>query len=317
VNAADTDGTISKVEYYRGGTTLIGTSTTAPFSLNWNSVAAGTYSVTAKAYDNFNVSTTSSAISIKVNAAPTISITSPANAATFNNAPTSVTINTNATDSDGTISKVEFYSNGGLIGTITASPFNYTWNSVAAGTYSLTAKATDNNGGVTTSSAVSITVNSGSNVCANIPQYSTTATYVDGSQVQNVGNYYQCKPYPYTGWCNNPAYAPGTTTYWPDAWTLLGSCTGRMGAGKEVVQMDFYPNPAQSSVVINFNSVNEGTANVMITDMYSKKVMETDMSVVAGSNSVELNLENVFNGIYMVTITKGNDKIVKQLVISK
>jgi len=317
VNAADTDGTISKVEYYKSGTTLIGTSTTSPFSLTWSSVAAGTYSVTAKAYDNYNAATTSSAISIKVNAAPTISISSPTTGTTYNNPPATVAITANAADSDGSISKVEFYSNGSLIGTVTSSPFNYSWTNVAAGTYSLTAKATDNNGGITTSSAVSITVSSGNNVCANIPQYSTSATYVDGSQVQNVGNYYQCKPYPYTGWCNISAYEPGTTAYWQDAWILLGSCSAKMGATKEVMSMDFYPNPAQSSVNLNFTSVSEGYANITITDMYSKQVMATELNVVSGNNSVALNVSDVMNGIYMVTIIKGNDTIVKQLVISK
>ena len=72
-NAADPDGSISKVEYYRGGTTLIGTSTVSPFAYTWNSVTSGSYSLTAKAYDNDGGTTTSSPISISVNpAAPSV-----------------------------------------------------------------------------------------------------------------------------------------------------------------------------------------------------------------------------------------------------
>jgi uncharacterized protein (DUF608 family) len=78
-------------------------------------------------------------------APPTVSITSPANGATFT-APASVTINAAAADSDGTVSKVDFYRGTTLLGTDTSSPYSYSWTNVAAGSYILTAKATDNGG---------------------------------------------------------------------------------------------------------------------------------------------------------------------------
>src|SRR5687768_12195270 len=40
--------TLSKVEFFRG-TTLIGTDTSAPYSINWNNVPQGNYTLTAKA----------------------------------------------------------------------------------------------------------------------------------------------------------------------------------------------------------------------------------------------------------------------------
>jgi endoglucanase len=92
-----------------------------------------------------------------VNVAPSVSITSPANNASFA-AGSTITISANATDSDGSISKVEFFRGATLIGTSTAGPYSFSWTNAAAGTYSLTAKATDNAGAVTTSAAVSITV---------------------------------------------------------------------------------------------------------------------------------------------------------------
>ncbi len=92
------------------------------------------------------------------NNAPTCSITSPADGATFT-AGDNVTINADASDSDGTVTKVEFYEGANKLGEDTSSPYSYTWNSVSQGSYSLTAKATDNDGATTTSSAVGITVN--------------------------------------------------------------------------------------------------------------------------------------------------------------
>jgi hypothetical protein len=92
------------------------------------------------------------------NNTPSVSITSPADGADFN-APATITINAMATDIDGTISKVEFYQGSALLGTDTTPPYSYTWNNVTDGNYILTAKATDDEGAVSTSSAVHITVN--------------------------------------------------------------------------------------------------------------------------------------------------------------
>jgi RHS repeat-associated protein len=91
------------------------------------------------------------------NAAPTVSITSPAANATFT-APASITLTANAQDTDGTVTQVQYFANASPIGTATASPYSFNWTNVAAGTYSLTAVATDNVGATTTSAPVPITV---------------------------------------------------------------------------------------------------------------------------------------------------------------
>ncbi|MBI4659123.1 MAG: hypothetical protein HY735_09800 [Verrucomicrobia bacterium] len=93
-----------------------------------------------------------------VNRLPSISVIAPAANAAFT-APANMTITVSASDPDGTISKVEFYSAKKLIGTADASPFSFTWSNVAAGSYSLTAKATDNSGGISTSTPVMVAVN--------------------------------------------------------------------------------------------------------------------------------------------------------------
>ena len=110
------------------------------------------------------------------NASPTISITSPTDGNSSFTAPASIIINATALDSDGTVSGVEFYQGATKLGpTDTTSPYTYTWSSVAAGSYSLTAKATDNDGAVTTSTAVNITVKSGANLKAQYQAGTTTS----------------------------------------------------------------------------------------------------------------------------------------------
>ncbi|MCB2378518.1 Ig-like domain-containing protein [Hymenobacter sp. BT635] len=192
--AADTDGTVAKVEFYNGAT-LLGTDTSSPYSYTWAGVAAGTYSLSAKATDNANATTTSAAVSVTVNAAgntpPTVSITAPANGATFT-APASVTITANAADANGTVSKVEFFQGTTKLGEDLTAPYSFSWSGVGAGTYSLTAKATDNAGAVTTSAAVSITVNggtSGTNLALNKPTTtSSTENTATGGTLAVDGN---------------------------------------------------------------------------------------------------------------------------------
>lgn len=89
--------------------------------------------------------------------APTVAITSPAEAASFT-APATVTINADATDASG-INNVSFYNGGTLLGTANTAPYTFKWLHVAAGQYSLTAKAANNKGITTTSIPVDIVVN--------------------------------------------------------------------------------------------------------------------------------------------------------------
>jgi len=93
------------------------------------------------------------------NQPPAVSITSPANGASYT-APASIVINATASDSDGSITKVEFYQGTTLLNNDVASPYTFTWSNVAAGSYTLTAKAYDNASpaAVTTSTPINITI---------------------------------------------------------------------------------------------------------------------------------------------------------------
>lgn len=64
-SASETGGTISKVEFFNGST-LLGTDTTSPYTFTWANVAAGSYSLTAEAFDAANVTATSTAVPITV-----------------------------------------------------------------------------------------------------------------------------------------------------------------------------------------------------------------------------------------------------------
>jgi hypothetical protein len=91
------------------------------------------------------------------NQAPTVALTSPSNGASFTS-PAKITLAANAADSDGRVVKVEFFNGATKLGEDTSAPYTTQWNSGAAGSYTLTARVTDNAGAATTSSPVIITV---------------------------------------------------------------------------------------------------------------------------------------------------------------
>ncbi|HCO61741.1 MAG TPA: hypothetical protein DIT58_16305 [Porticoccaceae bacterium] len=68
-----------------------------------------------------------------------------------------ITLEANASDSDGHIQSVEFYSNGSLLGIVNQAPYIYNWSETTVGTHVLTAVATDNEG-LTTSADIEVAV---------------------------------------------------------------------------------------------------------------------------------------------------------------
>lgn len=73
-------------------------------------------------------------------------------------APATIPLSVIATDSDGQVVSVEYFANGQSIGTATQAPFGFNWTGVAAGQYTVTAKATDNNAQTNTSQARTVAV---------------------------------------------------------------------------------------------------------------------------------------------------------------
>jgi subtilisin family serine protease len=91
------------------------------------------------------------------NLQPEVSITQPMAGAPFQ-APATIAIAATASDPDGTIARVEFFADGQSIGVDTTSPYGGQWPGVGPGAYTLTAVATDNEGGTRTSAGVQIFV---------------------------------------------------------------------------------------------------------------------------------------------------------------
>ena len=324
-NAADADGTISKIEFFNG-TTLLNSDATAPYSFAWTNVTTGTYNITAKATDNLGATTTTAAVSVTVTStadtqAPTVSLTSPANGATYN-AAASINIAANASDNVG-VTKVEFYNGTTLLTSDATAPYAFTWTNVAAGNYSITAKAYDASGNTKTSTAVSVTVNTvTTGGCTGIAQYVENGGYVAGSKVQNAGSQYECKPYPYSGWCNGAAwaYGAGTGAYWTDAWTLVGSCNARIANdnARGTVNDNLLtnaPNPFTTNTDIEVNVAESGEVSLVVFDKEGKLVATiSEGTLSAGSHRFNFNTSLLNPGMYIVKCTTSNGVITRKIV---
>jgi len=93
-----------------------------------------------------------------VNALPSVSLTSPGSNAAFK-APANIPLAVQAADTDGSIANVEYFYGTTFITSLSAPPYSFVWTEVPQGTYALTARVTDNLGGVMTSVTVNVTVN--------------------------------------------------------------------------------------------------------------------------------------------------------------
>ncbi len=155
--ASDTQA-ISRVEFY-DGSTLIGTATTAPYSVSWDATAlpSGSRTLTARAYDAAgNMGLGNHAVTVDATP-PTVALTSPQGGAKIF---LSTTLQATAADDNHVVTQVVFYDGTTVIGTDTTAPYSMSWNTllVARGQHTLTARATDAAGNVTTSAGVIVTV---------------------------------------------------------------------------------------------------------------------------------------------------------------
>ena len=209
--AADSDGTVSNVEFFANGIS-IGVTNSSPYGVSWTPTAAGDYLLTAQATDDAGAVTTSGGrmITVRGNTAPTVALTSPATGASFI-APATVTVTADAADSDGTIASVEFFVNGSSIGGSTAAPYAATWNPSTPGDYTLTAIALDNNGAATTSASRTVSIRGNA-----APSVSLTAP------------------------------AAGASFIAPASWTITANAADSDGT---VASVEFFVNGASAGVV--------------------------------------------------------------------
>jgi len=156
--ASDNVG-VSKVEFLVDGV-LVGSDTTAPYAISLNSttLSNGSHTLVAKAYDAAGNVGTSSAVAFSISNA-TADTTPPTVSASESGSSGTITLSASASDNVG-VSKVEFWVDNVLKGTVLTPPYTLALNSttLSDGSHTLVAKAYDAAGNVGTSSAVAFSI---------------------------------------------------------------------------------------------------------------------------------------------------------------
>jgi chitinase len=238
------------------------------------------------------------------NTAPVVTLTAPTSGATFT-APATLTISATASDADGSVSKVGFYNGATLLSEVTAAPYTYTWSNVAAGSYTITAIATDNAGAATTSAGVTVTVNgtSGSGNCAGV------AAYQPYPMVYNLGDKVTYNGYLYES-LSNALYnvTPGTADWW---WKPLGACSASSiasaatNAATTIGGASVVPNPITGSQAQVLKYAEAGDQLVVeVQSVRGYAVMSRSYTAsVTGVNSITIQTTGLTKGIWIVKIT--------------
>jgi len=223
---------------------------------------------------------------------PTVSLTSPTTGSTFT-APATIGLAATASVSGSTISKVDFYNGSTLLGTDTSSPYSYSWTNVAAGNYSVTAKATAANGRTATTSAAAISV--------------TTSTGNGGTHVDN--------PYVGAKWYVNPdwsaraaAEAGGSkisnqpTAVWLDSIAAINADAGSgyttsmakhldnaLAQGATLAQFVIYDLPGRDCAALASN----GELGPTEIDRYKTEYIDAIAAIEANSKYSSIRIVNI------------------------
>jgi len=162
---------VTSVSWFDNGT-LIGSDTSSPYSITWNSATLGSHTITARATDGTSTinSTNIVIISVHPNQPPVISAVTNDQNVTQISVGSLLTYTAVATD-DGTVTNVEFLVDGVTRWNDRTSPFTFAWCDMTAGSHTLKAIASDDLGvKVTNSAAITVT---------NVPN--TTVLLANGS----------------------------------------------------------------------------------------------------------------------------------------
>jgi M6 family metalloprotease-like protein len=284
-NATDADGTIAKVEISQGANAPV-VKTTAPYTATFTNLPApapdGSIYFTVKAFDNMGATTSALIVGYK-NRLPNVAITAPVNNSSATSGST-INIATIANDVDGALAKVEFYNGTTRLGESTTAPYSFAIANAAIGTYTLTAKATDDLGQSTTSSAITVTV--AGSTCT-VAAWSSVPAYTTGNRVSKSGTVYEAK-----WWTQNNDPLTNSALY--DVWKVIGPCNARLSSVEALNAIALSPMPFSDELSV---TIQEEQAHIELYDLFGTKVAQ-----VNGSGIVTISTAAFAPGLYLCKV---------------
>ena len=307
-NASDPDGTIASIQFEVNGTAL-----TQGNNISWTPSAFGDYTIKVTATDDKGaIATDQINITIKQkidNQPPTVNISQPTEGQIFEQEIlTVITLSANASDSDGTISSIQFEVNG----TSLTQGNNISWTPTAFGDYTIKVTATDDKG-ATASHQVSITVketNTGGD-CNDIPSWDPAVIYPSegGVQVSYNGNIYQNK-----WWTQNNI--PGAGGPW-GPWEFIGPCSSTSSqVADSSKNFTVSPNPASNLLHIQTKKAIQGPIRITLYDVTGEHQMILDnKNLKSEVQQLSYDISHSPKGFYILKMKHNNQYYTQKIVI--
>ena len=113
-------------------------------------------------------------------------------------------------------------------------------------------------------------------------------------------------------------YVNGSNNIYIDQINITSSTITSLNDIEKSMQLSIYPNPTNTSTLVEFTSPNNSTGNIFVYDVTGRTVENEPLSVNAGVvNKVMLNkAAQLTPGIYFVTVDICNQKITRKLIIN-
>ena len=125
---------------------------------------------------------------------------------------------------------------------------------------------------------------------------------------------------------SNNTYSPKMrqdlpVTHWYSSAQLTFTLAGATPTGVNVAERtmevgaQIFPNPASDFATVTVNSNSNAKAEITIVNTIGQVVKSIPVEFVNGENAYEMNISGLSSGIYMVTVTSGDMKATRKLIV--
>jgi hypothetical protein len=86
-------------------------------------------------------------------------------------------------------------------------------------------------------------------------------------------------------------------------------CRGAVdGENEEPEALSLYPNPASQMATLNFSSAKEADYQIRVINALGQSVYSSEGKASEGANNIELNLEKLSSGLYIVQLVQDGQR---------
>ena len=101
-----------------------------------------------------------------------------------------------------------------------------------------------------------------------------------------------------------------------DTFELSGTSTN-IANNSLNIEFSVYPNPAKNNLTVEFYSDNYEKTTFTLNDILGKRIKDYTFNTITGKNRVNLDLNNLKNGVYLINFNNNDIKSTQKLIISK